>query len=395
MSGSRRDYLQESIELLWPQARARIERAPLHRRARPDGYLLLPDAAEPRLLVPAGRRIAAAAMERYSALRSRRSRLQVAAMRSGLGAFALADRLHIEPGVEDFQTYAAGILGRPVRLSLHIGPPRANRKPVVQLLDRAGNTVAFGKIGRDALTDRLVDAEAAALRRVGGLPSVRTPAVIHHGRWQGRSLLLQSPLPAWRAAPAGGGLLRSAMREIAAAEGIQADSLGSSEYLRQLRERISAITDAGHRNALDAVLREVVRRNGREIWRFGCWHGDLTPWNLAAAGDRLLVWDWERFACGTPVGFDALHYQLQQRLHSVGPGEATAREFLRAAPELLAPWETGDPESVTGLYLIDIGTRYALDGQRESGSAVGDLDRWLIPVLRAAFIHSPVEGARS
>ncbi|HVX43990.1 MAG TPA: hypothetical protein VHC49_08885 [Mycobacteriales bacterium] len=379
MSSPRREYLEETIGLLWPQARTRIVREPPHRRWNSRGYLILPNAAEPRLLVPAGRRIAAAAMERYSALR--KSPLRVAALRSGLGAFALSDRLYVDPGPQNFETYAAGILDRPVRLSLHVGPPRANRKPVVQLLDRAGNTLAFGKIGRDALTDRLVDAEAAALSRVSGLPTVRTPVVIQHGRWQDRSLLLQSPLPAWRGTAADDRLLITAMREIVAAEGIETLPLENSRYLCELRDRIGTIPDPAHRTPLNEFLTGLLRRSGGTALPFGCWHGDLTPWNVAAAGDRMLVWDWERFAGGVPVGFDALHYDLQQRLHTHGPAESTAREFIRAAPKVLDPWDGPDPAALAALYLIEIGTRYAVDGQRESGSAAGDLQRWLIPAL--------------
>lgn len=382
---TRGEYLQQAIDLLWPHARSRLVTEPLHRRLAGGDYLLLPGTAEPRLLVPAGRRAATAALQRYSALRSLRSRLQVVAMRSGAGRLAIPGRLYLEPAGESFESFAADILGAPVRLSLHIGPPRANRKPVVQLLSPNGDTLAFAKIGIDALTDRLVDAEARALSRLSGagLTAVEAPAALHHGRWQDRSLLMQSPLPTWTATPGGTAQrLTTAMREIAAMDGVDTVSLAGSEYLNDLRGRVADISEPAVREVFAHTLNALA---GPAPIRLGCWHGDLTPWNVADSGNRLLVWDWERFCGGVPVGFDALHFDLQQRLHSAGPSESVARAFLRAAPSILRPWElAGEPELPALLYLVHIGARYALDGQRESGSAVGELDQWLIPALRSA-----------
>ena len=39
---------------------------------------------------------------------------------------------------------------------------------------------------------------------------------------------------------------------------------------------------------------------------------------MANLADALLVWDWERFATGVPLGFDAVHHELQKRIQSTG-----------------------------------------------------------------------------
>ena len=49
---------------------------------------------------------------------------------------------------------------------------------------------------------------------------------------------------------------------------------------------------------------------------FGAWHGDWAPWKMRPLAGRLLVWDWERFTIGGPLGYDALHFDLQQRISS-------------------------------------------------------------------------------
>ena len=63
----------------------------------------------------------------------------------------------------------AAELGRPLHelvVGVHLGPPRANRKPVLAVADRHGTLLAFAKCGVDPLTDRLVAHEAAALRHL-------------------------------------------------------------------------------------------------------------------------------------------------------------------------------------------------------------------------------------
>ena len=69
-------------------------------------------------------------------------------------------------------------------------------------------------------------------------------------------------------------------------------------------------------------------RPARRRLAFGAWHGDWTPWNMASTAGGLLVWDWERFATGVPVGFDALHYwlQIERRRPPPRPADGSADE---------------------------------------------------------------------
>jgi len=82
---------------------------------------------------------------------------------------------------------------------------------------------------------------------------------------------------------------------------------------------------------------------------------------MASTDSGLLVWDWERFTSGVPLGFDALHYRLQA---DVGPGHrdplAAAMASSRDAPKLLAPFGIRPEQArITGiLYLADLATRY-------------------------------------
>jgi hypothetical protein len=159
------------------------------------------------------------------------------------------------------------------------------------------------------------------------------------------------------------------------------------------------------------------RTSDADTLRFGAWHGDLTPWNMATLRDTICVWDWERFSRGVPLGFDAVHYAFQGAVvrHKRDPRAAIA-DCVRRAPELLAPFGQGGSGGPAGagttgdgkakgegatsggpgadgssaeraarltvvLYLIDIAARYLHDGQAEAGARLGALGQWLLPVL--------------
>jgi hypothetical protein len=104
---------------------------------------------------------------------------------------------------------------------------------------------------------------------------------------------------------------------------------------------------------------------------------------MATLADTLLVWDWERFTTGVPLGFDAVHHDLQRRIQSTSDAEAAVEATLGVAPALLEPFEvTGTAARLTALlYLVDLAARYLADRQAEAGARLGVLGTWLLPVL--------------
>ncbi|MER7004581.1 hypothetical protein ABT297_16245 [Dactylosporangium sp. NPDC000555] len=376
-------YVEEVLALLYPGTGERqVE------------YLVVPNARRPRLLVPADdRRVAAAAVRRYAEPQSRLARLKrdtvVAALRTGLSGLLLRDRLRVRAAEDTIDAYLGRTLGTELRLSVHIGPARANRKPVLQLLDSAGRTLAFAKLGTSALTRALVRAEANALAAVGeaGLTSVRVPEVLHAGRWGEHEVLVQSALPVWRPRSAlTAPRLAGAMLEVARCCGTSHGALDGSGYWTRLGARLAAIADHAEGAALRTAAERIARAAGRVELSFGSWHGDWAPWNMASLADAVLVWDWERFTPGVPIGFDALHHALQVGIgHSPSAGQAV-NELVAAAPGLLLPFGVVHRQAVEVtalLYLIDLATRYVTDRQAEAGARLGVLGSWLLPVLVA------------
>ncbi|MBM2619290.1 hypothetical protein JIG36_27440 [Actinoplanes sp. LDG1-06] len=381
-------YLAEVLDLLYPHP-CRTDGSPGTPIAE---YLVVPDARRPKLLVPAGsRRVAAAAVRRYAEPQSRSAKLKreavVAAVRTGASSVLLRDRIRVTgPFSQSIDGHLSEALGRELAVSVHIGPARANRKPVLQLIGPDGDTFGFGKLGTGPLTTQLVRAETAALTSLSnsGLTKLTVPRVLHAGQWRGLEVLVQSALPVWLPrAPLSKRRLVAAMLDIAGCCGYTTGALFGSAYWHELRARLAAVSDRPEGVGLASAAELLVQRAGDIVFRYGAWHGDWAPWNMANIDDALLVWDWERFASGVPLGFDAVHHELQSRIQSTGDAKAAVEATVRLATELLAPFgvPVAGREVTALLYLVDLATRYLTDRQAEAGARLGVLGTWLLPVL--------------
>jgi hypothetical protein len=335
--------------------------------------------------------VAASAVRRYAEPQSRSAKLKrdavVAALRTGASSVLLRDRIKVTgPAAESIDGHLRDALGRDLAVSIHIGPARANRKPVLQLIGPDGETFGFGKLGTGPLTQRLVRDETNALIALGksGLTRLTVPTVLHAGQWRGLQVLVQSALPVWLPrAPLTPRRLAAAMVDIAGCCGYTTGTLVGSAYWAELRSRLAVVADRSEGVALAAAAELLAGHSGTTTLRYGAWHGDWAPWNMANLADALLVWDWERFAQGVPVGFDAVHHELQRRIQSSGDAAGAVEATVRMAGELLAPFGV-DPQArelTALLYLVDLAARYLTDRQAEAGARLGVLGTWLLPVL--------------
>lgn len=355
--------------------------------------MVLPSKSKPRLLVPSERRPAAAAIRRHIRSGPRSSRLAKRAMwlamRTSAGPQLFRDRLLIE-APQDAPTIAAYLqaaLGHELRLSLQVTGARANRKPLLQLLTPEGEALGFAKIGIDPITRELVRAEGQALERLTGmrLRTFAVPRVLHHGAPNGLEVLVLAPLPTrLRRREVSGVRLNTVIREIAGASELAREPIAGSAHWSRLHARLLSAPDTAERDAMQRALEALGERDGQTTLSYGCWHGDFSPWNMARAETKVWVWDWERFAVGVPVGFDALHYWLQrqvspQRRH---PADA-ALQLIRRAGGLLEPFGVTAREArlTAVLYLAELSARYLRDRQEDAGAKLGNPGWWLIPAI--------------
>jgi Phosphotransferase enzyme family len=388
----RDDYLWEILGTLWPPP-VSVTRCGRLSQGHPgsNDLLVFPNERRAALLVPRRpRRAAAAALRNYKASAGLRDRLRFSAaaltVRAGL-AEVLPDRIRIERGPAGPDADIAGhlrtVLGRDVLVSLYIGPARANRKPVLQVLAPGGEVLGFVKVGVGPLTRRLVRAEAEALAFLAKAPTSRLapPRLLYHGQWRGNEVLVQQACHAGRPAKRLAEL-SGPMAELAGIRGLSRHSLAQSPYLRGLRSRLGELADRKLAVPLGQALDLLSPSVG--TLEFGSWHGDWTPWNMTMSSGRALVWDWERFGTGVPVGFDAVHFWLQGAIIRSGIAPETAAErVVTQAPEILAPFGLGPGAAshVAAVYLAEIAARYLQDGQAEAGNRLGWIGDWLLPAL--------------
>src|SRR5205823_2810261 len=85
-----------------------------------------------------------------------------------------------------------------------------------------------------------------------------------------------------------------------------------------------------------------------------------TPWNMTMSRGRAIVWDWERFQTGIPVGYDAIHYRLQDAVIRDGSAaQAAAEAAVTGAAAALIPLGVAPHTTrrVATLYVADIRDR--------------------------------------
>ena len=400
-------YLTDLAAVLWPcgglLGPGDLGRGRRSRRRHGSQYLPVPNAQSPRVILPAHNRSAAARgitsfAQAHSFSERFRTLLLTGAFTTGLAPLLLRDRLYVGvgPGIEQA---LASALGRELNIAIHVGPPRVNRKPVLLLLTPGGRTIGYAKVAINDPTSRLVRAEAEALRRLdtARFPDVTVPRLLHQGEWNGRPLLVQEALPVGEQTdrPTRHQLLRC-VTQITALTAIREQRLSDSPYRRSLEERIARL----NRHPEAPHLRSALCRLPDVSLPFGAWHGDLTRWNIASTARRAFVWDWERLSLDAPVGFDALHYDLNESVQSgVHPGVHrwldSGSRLLRdplVADMGLRPWAVS---TVMALYLIDLATRYLRDRQSESAGSPASVDDWLLPALESLLERAGHEAVRT
>ena len=346
-----------------------------------EAYLVLPRATNPRLLVPLrSSRAAAAALARNHDATSKKSRLVktalAAGLRVGLTQRLMPDRVDVSvagdlaPGELTgalLSEHLRKIFARPdAEMAVILGPPRLNRKPVLQVLSGQGEALGYVKAAWNDLTRDLVRNEARVL---GDLARVRrssftAPGLIHHGPWGDLELLAASALP-HTVRPAEAQIFDPPMEviaEIAGAWGVTQAPLADHPYWAGVRRRLDLrqAALAGSPDPLAPIVSFLEERFGATELRFGAWHGDFTPWNMARLGPEVFVWDWERCA-PAPAGLDLLHFLFQSVCRFEGRNPQRAVEICRErTPGLLARLEVppGTESALWSLYQMELLFRY-------------------------------------
>ncbi|OLT16602.1 hypothetical protein BJF80_04365 [Serinicoccus sp. CUA-874] len=342
------------------------------------------------MFVPRGpRRVTAAALRHYKSPSTRRAQLTAVALgvAGWLGAGGLVPtRLHVRRPEHGLPARLSTAAGRPLHVGLTLGPPRANRKPVLHLLDGRGVTQGYAKVAVNDLTSRRLVREEEALRSLEGrdLGSLRHPKVVQAGDWHEHRYLLIEPVPTWSPRGVDPGVRDAALRRLVGGFEQSEDVLASVPWWRALRARLGELGPTPLSDRLAALSEAAEDTWGSSSLRLGAAHGDWTPWNLATRGDTTYAWDWERFSTGVPVGLDALHYSFQSgvRLDGLTPQGSMSR--LQHLATDLGEANGAHPTSgrmLVALYAIDLAERFVRHQQEKAGAKKGPIEDWLLPAL--------------
>ncbi len=265
--------------------------------------------------------------------------------RVGVGASeSLVDHIATQLGVER----ARGLV--------LCGPARSNQKPVIQLHDRWGRTIAFVKVAWNDLTQRLVVDERAALEHLASADGFTTPEILGHGRYGSSSWLAIAPVGVERRADATTESIdRLAMAIERTGRGWTGDAARSS-FVASLGERAVGLP---HAEPIVDGLTE--RDRGTELTEAGA-HGDFVPWNIRSGSPVPAVWDWERYRSFCPTGYDRFHHRLQVALHRDNrPFPEVLRELADGVDDILGDLPADQRGRHYDWYLTDLLTRYERD----------------------------------
>lgn len=393
-SGTPMQPLLETLRDLWPKSeQAQVshqDRGARGERGASPGFLVVPNAAAPRILIPAGNAPAAAAsMRRYSAAISLRETLQrwglAMGLQVGAAGLLLRDRVQLDSsGTAGLMSHLEAVFSQSVSVSLSVGPARANRKPVLQVFDAKGRSLAFVKVGDSATASGHVMREAESLRVLGTqqFSSIELPSLIDMSQWNGMAVLVMSALDT-RPVARGPGLARlrgRAVDELAAAFRQPRATLAQTPMWTALRADCLLLLDEEIRTLYGNCLDRVESQFPDRLLDVGAWHGDFSPWNMAQRSHKLQLWDWERFELGVPAGMDRVHYALNRHLRTAGTTMQTVLDGLEKGAPALADKRSEDGV-VVAAYVASISLRYLLGAQGPGGESIDQKSRLMLSTL--------------
>ena len=389
------DELLGSLRLFWPGAE--VDDTPDRKVRRSLGeravYAVGPGASRTRMLVPVEPRGAAertwCRFSAASTVQDTGARLALAAATRLAPRRVLSGRVVVRGGSEDtLARHLGGVLGQQVTFSLGIGTPRVNRKPVLQVFDERGRTVAFVKVGDTPTSSVDVRAEAGHLRDLGARDwaVLSLPRVIDVSLWRGLAVLVLSALPTspWQRGGHRPQPPVAAMHELAdsgrTGGGPDGGALHELPWLATQRRTATGLADTAARDRLLDCFDLLLDRAASCHWRTGAWHGDWTPWNMARSGRRVHLWDWERYETGVPLGLDRCHFIVNAHTRRHGTTISTLEDAVhRALQDAAAAGPTALLTAAT--YLTAVSVRYLSLAETQRGSDIVDRGHATLGVL--------------
>jgi hypothetical protein len=370
-------------------------------------FVALPSAKHPHLLVlDESREVAHRALWSYTDVRRR---VRAATALLGAGARAglpqlVGDRVRVSLPVDratrnqvrpPLTRYLADVLDRDdLAIAVRMGGPRPNRKPVLQILTRSGQVLAYAKVGWNDLTRSLLRNEAevlGAFAESSAEPaSFSVPTLIHAGQCDELDVLViapVSPVP-WLRGRAPLPQVLAATFELASLKSETRQQLATSGWWQDTRTRLDTLRGFvrdSRFEVLQDLLGLIEQRYGDVELAFGGCHGDWTCWNMGRRGSKLVVLDWERSGPVVPVGLDAAHYDFDAAvMFRKRPPLEAVRQLLDGGGSLL-PVFAPTPRLARLLVALDL-LEMVLRFEEARSAGLDIVDTVYFGALRSALL---------
>lgn len=274
-------------------------------------------------------------------------------MTVGPSRLAGGERLVIDRSDGSVVDHLEQLLGEPLTVAVSIGSARVNRKPILQVFDAAGRSIAFAKLGITEETRDIVAAEAGALLQLEEADlTVEVPRLLSLSHWRDNPVLLMSALRTRATRPGDDRLPLAHMAAFSLSLGHTVSPLVEVPQWRRVR---ASITDDDRFAPLLAATETLAE--GLPDVVVGAWHGDWTSWNMARSRrGGLQLWDFERFEQGAVHGLDAFHYCVNRATRRLGDGVDAISSGMHAALRASGGGQVG--RLLGAVYLAVIAERY-------------------------------------
>jgi len=277
-----------------------------------EQYLALPKSSDPRVVVDKSE--PAAVRDAIDRMVSSRTGFGPAKALAGGASSVLARRkpswsVGAGASKQTLREHLSEVLNTDVRISISVGPPRPNRKPVVRCYSSSG-MIAVAKLGPEAHTAKMVQNEGRWLDVMTAKPldGVITPPLLHLGEYGMSTLLVMGVLDLKSDLGLDFADVPFEHAEEITERYAEHVPLSESTWWHGLASRM----DDAKLDSVKAQLSLTTTDSHFDQVKTGAWHGDWSPWNMGLARNgKLCIWDWERAALSVPVGFDLLHLHYQ------------------------------------------------------------------------------------
>ena len=292
----------------WRRILCGSEAGDLHAASSDEKYVLLPRASDPRVIVDSSNQHAMReTMQRFMENRTGSAAGILSEGASRVFSRRRADWIVASPE-RTLRQHLSELLGVEVQLTVAVGPPRPNRKPIVRCYE-GSELLAVAKLGPDPHTAAMVVNEGEWLEWFGDKPftEIVTPQVLHRGTFASSELLVTAPFDVDQPSVE----IREIPLELVQTIGdrsLTSDPVAQSSWWSELLTRL----DFHSLDRWSEVASELSSDERFQSLDSSIWHGDWSPWNMGRLADqRLIIWDWERAADGVPLGLDLLHLHYQ------------------------------------------------------------------------------------